>query len=250
MLGLGSVAIYSTYHYIINMLKKITSKLSGSMTAIVGNILVKDKERMHEVYKEFNGMLFFVAIAICVPLILSINGFIDIFYEGRIEKSLLIAISSSLILFMYIIKQNTILFVSAGGLYKETKHCAMVDTCVNLVLSLTLVHIIGMSGVLFATAISVFIAEYILKTIVVHKHIFNISASGYFINNIKFFIIFVLDLIGGFYIVNKFTIAHLSTWFILYIIFTLVNAIVIFIVFKIFRETKFIKRIKMLKRRA
>lgn len=249
-LGLTHVAIYSTYSYIITMLKNILGKLSSSMTAIVGNSLVRNKERMYELYKEFNGMLFFVAISICVPLILAINGFIDIFYEGKIETSMLIALSFSLILFMFIVKLNTTMFVSAGGLYKETKFCAITDTIINLVLSLTLVHFIGIAGVLFATAFSVFISEYILKTIVVHQHVFNKNPLGYFTNNIKFFIIFMIDLIGGNYLVSYFTINNLLTWFLVYIIFTLVNGLIIFMVFKIFNETKFISRIKELRRRA
>ena len=250
MLGLGYVAIYSAYSYIITMLKKFTNRLSGSMTAIVGNGLVHNKERMYEIYKEFNGMLFFVAISVCVPLILSINGFISIFYEGRIETSMLVAIAFSLILFMYTIKLNTVLYVTAGGLYKETRHCAVVDTITNLVLSLTLVHIIGMSGVLFATAFSVFVSEYILKTIVVHKHVFNCSPIGYFMKNIKFFVIFALDLIGGYYLINLFTIEHLGQWFGIFSAFTILNAGVVFIVFRMFNETKFIGRLKQLKRGA
>lgn len=247
-LGLAHVAIYSTYSYIITMLKNILGKLSSSMTAIVGNNLVHNKERMRELYYEFNGMLFYVAIIVCVPLILSINGFIDIFYNGKIETSMLIAISFSLILFMFIVKLDTTMFVSAGGLYKETKHCAIVDTIVNLTLSLTLVHFIGISGVLFATAISVFIAEYILKTVVIHKYIFEKSAINYFVNNIKFFILFAIDLVCGYYIVNMFKISHLLEWFGFYIVFTIINAIIIFGIFKLFGETKFIKRIKFLKR--
>ena len=250
MLGLASVAIYSTYSYIITMLKNILGKLSSSMTAIIGNSLAKNKEQMYGVYKEFNSMLFYIAIIVCVPLILSINGFIDIFYEGKIMTSFLIALSFSLILFMFIVKMDTTMFVTAGGLYKETKFCAMVDTCVNLVLSLTLVHFIGISGVLFATAFSVFIAEYILKTLVIHKHIFNRSASAYFIGNIRFFVLFVLDLVGGYYFVNMFTIEHLSLWFAFYIAFTLINGLLVLIIFKLLRETKFIRRFKELKRGA
>ena len=248
VLGLSYVAIYSTYSYIITMLKNILGKLSSSMTAIVGNNLVHNKERMYELFKEFNGMLFFVAISVCVPLILAINGFIDIFYEGKIVTSMLIAISFSLILFMYIVKLNTTMFVSASGLYKETRHCAITDTIINLVLSLTLVHFIGIAGVLFATAFSVFISEYILKTIVVHKYVFNKNSVSYFINNVKFFIIFVIDLIGSSYIIDYFPINNLITWFLVYIVFTLVNGIIVFIVFKIFNETKFVKRLKELKR--
>ena len=151
---------------------------------------------------------------------------------------------------MYTIKLNTVLYVTAGGLYKETRHCAVVDTITNLVLSLTLVHIIGMSGVLFATSFSVFISEYILKTIVVHKHVFNCSPIGYFMKNIKFFVIFALDLIGGYYLINMFTIEHLSEWFGIFSAFTILNAGVVFIVFRIFNETKFIGRLKQLKRGA
>ena len=247
-LGLSYVAIYSTYSYIVTMLKNIISKLSSSMTSIVGNSLVHNKERMYEVFKEFNGMLFFVAISICVPLALSINGFIDIFYEGSIETSLLIALAFSLILFTFIIKLNTVMFVSAAGLYKETKHCAITDTIINLVLSLTLVHFIGISGVLFATAFSVFISEYIMKTIVVHKHVFKKEVISYFVNNTKFFVIFAIDLIGSYYLVNLFNIDNLLTWFVFYMLYTIINALIIFMIFTIFKESKFINRIKALKR--
>ena len=250
MLGLGYVAIYSTYNYIINMLKKFTSRLSGSMVAIVGNGLVHNKERMYSIYREFNGMLFYVGISVCVPLVLAINKFIDIFYEGRIETSMIVAIAFSLILFMYTIKLNTTLYVTASGLYKETKHCAITDTRINLVLSLILVHFIGMSGVLFATSISVFISEYIMKTIVVYKHVFNRNPMTYFLNNMKFFAVLVLDAIGGYYLVQMFTINHLGEWFGFYFVFTIINSAIIFIIFKIFGETKFIGRLKLLKRRA
>ena len=249
-LGLTYVAIYSTYSYIITMLKNILGKLSSSMTAIVGNNLVHNKERMYEVYRELSSMLFFTAIVVCVPLILSFDGFIDIFYEGKIMTSSLIALSFSLILFMYIVKLNTITFVNAGGLYKETKHCAITDTIVNLTLSLSLVHFIGISGVLFATAISVCISEYVLKTIVVHKHVFNRSSIPYFVNNMKYFFVFVIDLIGGYFFVQMFNINHLLTWFVFYISFTLVNGVTIFVIFKLFGEAKFISRIKELRRRA
>ena len=250
MLGLGYVAIYSTYNYIINMLKKFTSRLSGSMVAIVGNGLVNNKERMYNIYREFNGMLFYVGISVCVPLVLAINKFIDIFYEGRIETSMIVAIAFSLILFMYTIKLNTTLYVTASGLYKETKHCAITDTIINLVLSLILVHFIGMSGVLFATSISVFISEYIMKTIVVYKHVFNRNPMIYFLNNIKFFVVFVLDVIGGYFLVRLFSINHLGEWFGFYFVFTIINSAIILIIFKIFGETKFIGRLKLLKRRT
>lgn len=250
LLGLSSVAIYSTYNYIINMLKKILGKLQSSMTAIVGNILAKSKEKMYDLYLEFDSMVFYVAIIICVPLTLAINQFIDIFYEGKIMTSFMIGLSFSLILFTYIIKMDTNLFVSAGGLYKETKHCAITDTIINLILSLVLVNIIGIPGVLLATAFSVLIAEYILKTRVVHKYIFERTPKDYFIRNIKFFVIFIIDLIGSYYLINLFNLNTLLTWLIFYIIFTIINALLILLIFAMFKEIKFLQRFKILLKRG
>lgn len=249
-LGLGYVAIYSTYNYIINMLKNILGKLSSSMTAIVGNYLVSSKEKMYNLYMEFNSMLFYIAIIVCTPLSLAINGFINLFYEGTIATSFSIAISFVLILFMFIIKLDTTMFVSAGGLYKETKYCAMVDTIINLVLSLILIHIIGISGVLFATAISVFIAEYILKTIVVHKNIFNNTPKDYFIKNIKFFVLYIIDLLIGYKIISFFNINSLLIWFIVFACFTIVNALLVLGIFKVMKESDFIKRFKILLKKS
>ena len=246
ILGLNSVAIYSTYNYVITMLKNILGKISSSMIALVGNSLESNRERMYDLYLEFDSFLFYLAIIICTPLVLAINGFIDIFYEGEIATSFTIAISFSLILFTFIIKMDTNLFVSSGGLYKETKHCAITDTIVNLILSFALVNIIGIPGVLIATAIAVIIAEYILKTRVVHKYIFHKPSSIYFMKNIKFIILFIFDLIISYFIVKNFVLSSLITWFIFYTIFTIINALFILLIFKMFNELTFINRFKIL----
>jgi len=249
-LGLNDVAIYSTYNYIINMLKNILGKISTSMTAIVGNFLVKSKDKMYELYEEFNSMLFFIAIVLCTPLTLAIDDFISIFYEGEITTNFLIAVSFVAILFTFIIKMNTNMFINAGGLYKETKYCALTDTIINLILSLTLVHIIGIPGVLIATAFSVFIAEYILKTKVVHNNIFSMSPKSYYIKNIKFFLLYIVDLIIGYYIINLFTIDSILIWFIIFAIYTILNALIILGIFTIMKENKFINRVKILVKRG
>lgn len=249
-LGLSYVAIYSTYNYIINMMRNILGKLSSSMTAIVGNTLVKSKDKTYDLYMEFNSMLFYVAIIICIPLNLAINGFINIYYEGQIETTFLIAFSFCLILFTFIIKQCTTMFVTAGGLYKETRNAAIVDSIINLILSLSLVHFIGISGVLIATAVSVFIAEYIIKTNVVHKHIFEKSPKYFFLRNIKFFFLYFIDLFVGYNLIKMFTINNLLIWFIAFFIFTILNGLMILLVFKLMHETKFIGRFKILFKKA
>ena len=242
VMGLNSVAIYSAYSYIVLTLKKMLGKLSSSMTAIIGNGLQKEKDKMYELYNEYNSALFFIAIIVCVPLLFAINDFIRIFYNGEIMTSTLLAISFSLLLFVYIIRLSTSLFVDAGGLYKETKVSSIFDTILNLSLSIILVFILGIPGVVIATIISTIISEYVIKTIIVYRNIFKMKAITYFINNIKFFIIFIIDIIINYFVVNMFTINSLLIWLVFFTCLTIINLVLILIVFSLLKETKFYSR--------
>lgn len=250
LLGLASVAIYSTYNYIVNMLRQILDKISGSMLAIIGNSLNESKNKSREIFYELNSMVYFIAIIICVPLTFALDSFIDIWYEGEILTSFGIAVAFSIYLFGFIIKIPIITYVSAAGLFKETKKCALTDTVINLVLSLVLVWKLGIPGVVIATAFSVFVAEYIMKNVIVHKHVFNESVMPFYINNIKFIVIFLIDLLLTGVLFNYLTITSIFAWFAIYIVYFVINSVIIYLIFRLFGESKFIKRVKYIIKRA
>ncbi|MCI5734157.1 MAG: oligosaccharide flippase family protein [Tenericutes bacterium] len=250
LLGLASVAIYSVYNYIISMLRQILEKISGAMLAIIGNFLTENIKKAHEVFYELNSMMYFVAIIICVPLTFALDSFIDIWYEKEIMTSFAISFVFSMYMFVYIIKIPITTYVSAAGLFKETKFCAITDTIINLILSLVLVWKFGIPGVVMATAFSVFVAEYILKNVVVHKHIFKENVMSFYIKNLKFFIVFILDLLLAGLLFNSIKITNIFVWFGIYIVFFVVNSIVVYAVFKLFKENKFIYRCKFIFRRG
>lgn len=250
ILGLVSVAVYSTYNYIINMLRQILEKISGSMLAIIGNSLTEDLDKSHDIFYELNSMVYFVAIVICVPLTFALDSFIDIWYEGSIVTNFVIAIVFSTYLFGYIVKIPITTFVNASGLFKETKKCAIADTVINLSLSLLLVWKLGIAGVVLATTISVFIAEYIMKNVVIHKHIFKEKVLPFYLKNIKFVIIFLIDLGLSYLIFNFITITNIFVWFAIYICFFIINTIIIYIIFKLIKENKFIYRYKYILRKG
>lgn len=249
-LGLEYVAIYSVYNYIINMIKTIIGKLSSSIVAIIGNKNAENIEEGYKVYQEMNSLLFFVAIIICVPLVLAINSFIDIWYEETIKTSLLIAVSFVSLLYVFIIKLSSTTFVTSAGLFKETEKCAFLDMTINLILSLILVNYLGIAGVTIATALSTFISEYILKTIVLFKNNFKKEAKYFFLNNIKYFILTLIVLFIGYLVISKIIITSILNWFLIFVIYTLLNTVLVLGCFYLFKDLNFLKRIKYLLRRA
>lgn len=246
LLGLASVAIYSTYNYIVNMLKTILGKISGALLAIIGNSLNKNTDESNKLFLEINSMMFYVGTVICVPLTFALNKFIEIWYEGTIKTDILVSIAFTLYLLIFIIKQPVVVYINAAGLFKETKKCALTDTLVNLTLSLTLVWFVGIPGVLFATAISVFIAEYIMKGFILYKKVFNLKASEYYLKNIKFFIILIIDSIIATLLFTKINIDTFWKWLVIYSTFTAFNALFILLLYTFIKENKFLNRIKII----
>ena len=102
-LGLTATNVYSTYNYIVNMVKQMIEKISSSTLAILGNILSVDKEQAYKLFRELNSMMFYIATIICVPLFLAINFFIEIWYENMIETDWLVAGAFSAFLFLVIV---------------------------------------------------------------------------------------------------------------------------------------------------
>ena len=250
-LGLTATNVYSTYNYIVNMVKQMIEKISSSTLAILGNILSVDKEQAYKLFRELNSMMFYIATIICVPLFLAINFFIEIWYENMIETDWLVAGAFSAFLFLVIVKIAITVFVHAAGLFEQTKKCAITDTLINLTLSFLLVNFLGIAGVLIATVIAVFVAEYIMKTLVIHQEIFKCPSKTYFIGNLKFWGVALVDVVIGYKVISYLNINHILEWFLVFGVYTLINGMVVLLVYKLFGEITFLKRLTyVLKRKG
>jgi O-antigen/teichoic acid export membrane protein len=224
------------------MVKQTIEKIYSAILAILGNILTVDKEQAHQLFEELNSMLFYIATIVCVPLVLAINSFIEIWYENMIETSWLIAFAFTGILFLAVVKISITVFVNAAGLFEQTKKCAITDTIVNLTLSFVLVRFFGIAGVLLATCVAVFVAEYVMKTVVIYKEIFERSCVPYFVRNLKFWALAVVDVIVGYKVLSYVTLSNIFMWFLVFAIYTIINGALILLVYRLFGETEFIKR--------
>ena len=135
-------------------------------------------------------------------------------------------------------------------MFKETKKCAITDTIVNLVLSLILVWKMGICGVVLATFISVFIAEYIMKNMIAYKYIFKENVVNFYVNNIKFIIILCIDVLFSWIILKNIVISNIVVWFLVFSSYFIVNLTLIYLLFKLIKEDKFIDRYKFILKRG
>ena len=247
VLGLTEVVAYTSYMYIVNTLTMILSKINSSTTSGIGNLIVENKgkknNKLFNTFIEYNAFVFFLASIICIPLYSVMSQFVGIVYGNIYVLNNYTLLLFVFLVFYSIIRNNLNIFANAAGLFKETLICVFIEIIINLSLSLVLVHYIGISGVLLATALSLLISEYLIKPFILNKHIFKDKIIKYYLENF----IYIIYIIGMGYIVNKVTllisINNLLIWFIWGILITLVNFLITLIYYYfILRKREFIVR--------
>lgn len=192
-IGLSDVVIYSAYNYIVDNIRKILESLMGATMSSVANIVLKSKTKAYEIFSEYTALCYWVATILCIPIFVSINSFIRIWYEGDIFTSFGLALLFSVILFFNIVKLPTRTFTFAAGKFQLIKKYVIFEIIMNLGLSILLVNKIGMYGVLVATILSYIVCDFIPKTIIVLKEITTGDKKRVFLDQLVFMGVALLE---------------------------------------------------------
>lgn len=245
-LGLVSVVIYSSYNFIVNMLRRITSRVYVSMVPSLGNLIVENKEQAKKVFFEINDLMFFLAIFLSAALFVSINPFINIWYEGEIFTSYGLALGFSLIFFVNIVIQPLLAFTDAGGCFKETKKCAILEAVINLTLSLILFKPLGVFGILLATFIGYTISDNIIRAKIICNNLLKTSTKKYYFDLIFYEFVTLILLIIEYLIFRNIEINSIFNWLLISGVNCIGLLIALLLLFKFTNRLTFLERIKKL----
>ena len=251
VLGMAVVPFYTAYQYITDNLMTMIGKITYSVTAGVGDLLARDKKRAFEVFNELNNLSFFIASIVCVPLVLVINQFIDVWQPGLFNTNWAMAICFVLQLFYYVIRMPPTTYTNAAGLFKETRLCPIIECAVNLTLSLTLINIIGLPGVLIATFIAYLVSDYFIKPRIIYHQVFDEKVMPYYGKNLLFIALIIILSLGFVNVLPFFDFSGYLSWFVSSCILFILNFVIVFAVYKISGQANFMNRVfDMIKRRV
>ncbi len=179
-IGLGTVVIYTTYNYFVEAVKQLIDKLTGATLSGIGDLLVSENSNKEAIFDEYNNLVFFLAALICTPFFIFINGFINVWYEGRISTSIIYSLLFAVLLFLNIVRIPLKVFSISSGKFKEIKRYVILEIIINFGLSLLLITKFGISGVLLATIVSIVVADFIFKVRIIYKKIIRTSSFNYY----------------------------------------------------------------------
>lgn len=248
-IGLIIVGFYSNYVLIINSITTVLNQIFNAITSSIGNLVVTtNKKRSKEVYDNLNFANFWLYALFGVCIIVLINPFINIWIGKKYVMGF--SIVFLLVLNFYVLGMQSVTnsFRNAYGLFWIAKYRPIIMVIINIVISVVLVQFIGIEGVLIGTLISRLLTTAWLDPYIVHKYGFEISPKSYYIDYLKYLVIFIAISIIFNYFVSMITINNIFILILIAILVVIsVNVILVLLFFKTSEFNYFYDKIKKIR---
>lgn len=181
-LDLFKTTVYTSYNSIVGYPHSIMSKVMTNLRGTIGlKLNSKDvsEEENYSLFKEMLALNITVACIICSTFIVMINQFVTLWLGEEYVLDFACCVLFALNLFQGLLNDIIIMMRDGKGLYKESKGYTLATAVCNLVLSLILVHFLGIKGLLLATVISTYLIMDIGNNFLIFKCIFHRKMTIY-----------------------------------------------------------------------
>ena len=187
--GLTVIAQYGNYYYILSSITGFLGIAYSAMTAGVGNSL--KTETLDKNYADFEKFSFINSwlvgwCTICLACLY--QPFMRIWAGEKLMFSIWIALQFCLYFYIYMIRKIPIIYKDAAGIWWEDRFRPYVSMIVNVVLNITLSKLIGVSGIILSTVISLIISIP-WENWTIFKFVFHRSSKRYYLKMLYFFIV-------------------------------------------------------------
>lgn len=246
-LGVGVVGLYSNYYMIISALNNLFSQIFTSLTASVGNLLVEANNlKIKSIYKStllLNSWLYsFAAISI---FFISVP-FVKIWLGN--EYVLSQAVVLALVINFYIngMRKTYNTFKEAAGVFYEDRYVPVVESIVNIIVSIFLANIIGLVGVFIGTIASNMVLFVFSFPKFVYKKILHGEIKDYIKENLQYAVMFAVSFIITYVFIQFVKITNNYLLVLIYgIICLIIPNLIFFIVKHKTDEFKYYKNLAM-----
>lgn len=243
IVGTIVVGYYSNYLMITNKITTFYGLIFSSLTASVGNLIVKEKkEKRYEVFLCEQSVSFMISAIVIPCFTILIDDLIVVWLGKGYILDVVTVVAISLNMYLACVLQPLWSYREATGLYTKTKYIMLLCALANIILSIILGLFMGITGIIFASAISR-IATYVwYEPKVLFKEYFGMSPKYYFIDTIKN-TIFIGIITTVIYMFNIFVKWNAYSWDKLFIKATVVAIICIGASFVVYSKSQGVKMI-------
>lgn len=192
-LGITTTGLYTSYNYMITSVKKLFGNIIQTTTPSIGNLLIENnKEKNYQAFKKIRFLNYWITVFTSTSILLITEPFIKIWLgkEYLLETSVLITLTINY--FQTMMRSTYGSFKDAAGIWIEDKYIPIIQLSVNLISSIILLNIIGLSGVFIGTILSSLVLWCYSYPKYVYINLFNKKLNNYIKETIIHIFIFIL----------------------------------------------------------
>lgn len=220
-LGLTALTIYGNYYYIYSSLTGIMLVICNSMSASVGNSIVEKSEKENYSNLLTFSQLFAIILCVCTTCLVTLYQPFMKIWVG--EKLLLPLIDMFLFcLYFYMVNINNIRnqFISGNGMWDKLKTSYILEAIANLILNILLGKLLGITGVIIATILTIFIFNYLQRNRILFNNYFkSCSIIVFYKEQLYYLLLTIISCLLSYFICNSIS----STGIIGFIIYGLLS---------------------------
>ncbi len=151
-IGISYVGLYSNYYMIINALSTIIGQIFTAFRSSIGNLLVtSNAEKSYDIYRKLQFVNFWFAMMSSIGIFVVIESFIKVWIGEQYilpRLVLLVLVANN---YVYITKLHPSSFKEAAGIFYEDRMIPILESVVNIVMSIVFLKIFGLAGVFMGT---------------------------------------------------------------------------------------------------
>lgn len=191
-INIKTVGLYSNYSMLIAMISNFGNMIFNSITSSMGNLIATDEgNKRLEVFKKINFIAFWFYSVTAICLFNLINPFIKLWLGSNFIISRDIIFIVLLNYYLTGMRVPLAIVKSSAGIYNEDKYIPLIQSALNLVISIVLVKKIGLLGVFIGTLLSGILTVNWYRAFITYKYVFNTSVKSYYKLYFKYFCVFI-----------------------------------------------------------
>lgn len=192
--GVSWVGLYSNYFLITSGINTVCQQFFGSFTAVVGNLnALESKEKSHHVYKVLLLSNFWIFGFCTIALSQLFTPFITLWLGEKFLLNNMIVIFILINFFITGMRKSTLMFRDAMGLFWYDRYKPVFEAIINLIASIPLAKMYGISGVFLGTLISTMLTNFWVEPYILYKYGFKRSSKEYFLKYMVYVVLFIVS---------------------------------------------------------
>ena len=221
--SLNTVTVYSSYNLIVSQVNSIFQSIFDGVTASFGIKIAKKDSNSYSAYTELLIGTNFIATIVSTVFVVMINDFVMLWIGEEYVVKFYNCTMFGLIMYCSCVLPCISAARNACGLYKESKKYVIAQAITNLLITIILTPLIGLSGALIGTLFARIVVGLPFNFHLVQIAAFKNEDSRWYVFPVSILVIIIISTSLSRFI--PLIICNSNSLFVLFIIHTLVTSI-------------------------